>query len=70
MQTQSARDIFLHMVQEALVSLYDPLVLRKSPLVRVLRLEGRHNVVLSLRQMLGEAIEFLQPNAHTPRDSK
>jgi CheY-like chemotaxis protein len=70
MQIQQGKVWFLDLVHDALTSLYDPIVLRKSPLIELLGLEQRRNIVLSLRQSLSNAIESLQPNAHTPRDSK
>jgi CheY-like chemotaxis protein len=70
MQTQQGKAWFIDLVHEALTSLYDPIVLRKSPLIELLGLEQRRNIVLSLRQSLSNAIESLQPNVQIPRDSK
>jgi CheY-like chemotaxis protein len=64
------KERFLDLIREALVSLYDPLVMRKSPLTRVFGLDEQRDVVSALRRTLHGAIESLQPNAHTPRDSK
>ena len=61
---------FLRQVRTALNSLYDPSVLRNSPLVPLLGLEQRGDVVAALRRALTDAIESLQPAASTPRDSK
>src|SRR5829696_5216260 len=70
MQTQQGKAWFLALVHDALTSLYDPIMLRKSPLIELFGLEQRRNIVLSLCQSLSNAIESLQPNANTPRDSK
>lgn len=64
------RKWFSDLLHESLVSLYDPRVLHRSSLVRLFGLEGRREIASSLRQTLCAAIETLQPNAHTPRDSK
>jgi CheY-like chemotaxis protein/transcriptional regulator with XRE-family HTH domain len=61
---------FLRQVRTALNSLYDPSVLRNSPLVSLLGLEQRSDTVAALRRALTDAIESLQPTANTPRDSK
>jgi CheY-like chemotaxis protein len=70
METKLDNPWFLRQVRTALNSLYDPLVLRNSPLVSLLGLEQRRDVVAALRRALTDAIESLQPTANTPRDSK
>lgn len=61
---------FLGYLRTALNSLYDPSVLRNSPLVELLGLDQKGDAVSVLRQILTEAIESLRPNESTPRDSK
>lgn len=61
---------FLRQVRTALNSLYDPAVLRHSPLGPLFGLDPRSDSVALLRRSLTDAIESLQPSANTPRDSK
>ncbi len=71
MAAQSDDPWFLRQVRAALNSLYDPSVLRHSPLVQLLGLEIQpEGAVAELRRVLTEAIESLQPGPNTPRDSK
>jgi CheY-like chemotaxis protein len=66
MVTHSARPAFLHQLQQALASLYDPVQLRKSPLVRILGVEQQGDPATALRQLLVAAIEALEPDERVP----
>jgi CheY-like chemotaxis protein len=66
MQVQLDRAWFLRHLRTVLTSLYDPSVLRDSPLVALFGLEQRTNRVSALRRSLTDAIEALRPNESTP----
>jgi CheY-like chemotaxis protein len=57
-------------LRTALISLYDPAVLRNSPLVRLLGADQEGDAVSRLRRILIEAIESLRPNVSTPQGSR
>ena len=67
---QNAKDWFAQYIHEALTSLYDPSVLRYSPLIELLGIADRRNVVMALREALSNELENLQPDLQTPQDSK
>lgn len=66
MVTLPDRPAFLHALQQALANLYDPLQLRKSPLIRVLGVEQQGDPATALRQLLIATIEALEPDARVP----
>ncbi|GAB4540167.1 MAG: hypothetical protein Kow0063_29700 [Anaerolineae bacterium] len=66
MKTQADRTWFLRHLRTVLTSLYDPSVLRDSPLVTLFGLEQRSNRVSALRRSLTDAIEALKPSENTP----
>ena len=70
METRLDKEWLVRHLRTALTSLYDPVVLRNSPLAEFLGLGQKADVVSTLRRALIEAIESLHPNEGTPRDSK
>jgi CheY-like chemotaxis protein len=57
---------WIHDLHHALVNLYDPVQLQKSPLMQQLRLAEQPNSVGALRRVLVAAIEALQPEPSVP----
>jgi len=70
MRARSDNAWFARHLRVALTSLYDPSVLRDSPLVELLGLEQRDNPVSALRRALIDAIESLRPLASTPQGTR
>lgn len=70
MQTKSDRAWFERHLRAALTSLYDPSVLRSSPLAELFGVGQRGDLVSALRHILIDAIESLRPNKNTPLGSK
>jgi CheY-like chemotaxis protein len=70
MQTQSDNAWFARHLRTALNSLYDPSVLRNSPLGELLGAGQRGEVASTLRRTLIDAIESLRPNVDTPLASR
>ena len=68
--TELKQRLFLRSLRRALAHLYDPVELRASPLVRLLGLEQRADVVLVLRRALVDAIESLRPQRDLPPDTR
>lgn len=66
MMTESVRELFEGELGRALLHLYDPAFLRRSPLLHAFCLEQREDPVLALRQLLNEAIEALKPGDGVP----
>lgn len=62
--------MLLQSLRAALVGLYDPSVLRSSPLIGLLGLEKHPNKVAALREVLSQAIETLRPGYRTPADTR
>jgi CheY-like chemotaxis protein len=62
----STAEVFLHHLHDALVSLYDPLQLRKNLLVKALQIEQQPDPAAALRQRLIAAIDALKPSATVP----
>ncbi len=60
---------FVRSLHSALVHLYDPGELRKSPLVSLLGVDGRPNPTSALQRVLIEAIAALKPPADVPAQS-
>jgi len=69
MPTNSKRDWLEQHLRRALKHLYDPDVLRKSPLVSLLDIDRRQGVAFALRSALAEAIESHRPGQGVPQDS-
>ncbi len=69
-ESRSDNEWFARHLRAALTSLYDPVVLRNSPLAEFLGVSPKADAVSGLRRALIEAIESLHPTASTPRDSK
>ena len=69
MPPQPAAAGFVRQVQHALQHLYDPPVLGKSPLLRVLNIPSTDQVT-ALRRLLLDAIEALRPEASVPPQAK
>ena len=61
---------FTRYLRAALASLYDPAVLRHSPLVGLFGVDQRDDPVSALRRILTDAIESLRPNKNTPPGSR
>ena len=57
---------FIHELRTALNHLYDPDVLRGSPLASMLGLRGRYDTPAALQNLLTRAIEQLKPGPNTP----
>ena len=57
-------------LQRALVQLYDPLYLRKSPLLAMLRLQQQPEPARALRETLLAAIDALKPEPGTPSEGQ
>jgi len=70
METRLDKEWLVRHLRTALTCLYDPVVLRNSPLAGFLGLGQKADVVSTLRRALIDAIESLHPNEGTPRDSK
>ncbi|HMN30555.1 MAG TPA: hypothetical protein PKE45_20560 [Caldilineaceae bacterium] len=66
MVAHAERPAFLHELQQALTSLYDPIQLRKSPLIRLLGLGHESDPAAALRHLLVATIEALEPDEHVP----
>jgi CheY-like chemotaxis protein len=64
-----AKDQFARQLQHALTALYDPAVLKNSLLISVMGIEGQRDPVSSLRRILTDAIEALNPGEPMPRGS-
>ncbi|MCJ7737740.1 MAG: hypothetical protein MUQ10_10575, partial [Anaerolineae bacterium] len=67
---ESGRASFARHLRRALFSLYDPAVLRGSPLVELFGRDGARNPASALRDALTRAIESHQASEGTPADSK
>ncbi|MCL5999738.1 MAG: response regulator [Chloroflexi bacterium] len=70
MELELAREQFVHQVQRALSSLYDPAVLSNSLLVKVFSIDEQRDPVTALRRILTGAIESLKPNEPVPPGSR
>jgi len=60
------RESFSDNLRYALKHLYAPNILRSSPLIGMLQIQGRSNVALALRERLVQEIELLKPGADIP----
>ena len=70
MDTESRTDRFAERLRTVLNSLYDPSVLRRSPLLSVFGLRQRGNAVVALRRTLVDGIESLRPDQSAPSGSR
>ena len=70
METKLANPWFKGQLKTALVSLYDPPVLRISPLAELLDANRQHDPVSFLRRTLTDAIESLRPSQGIPPGSR
>lgn len=70
MRTKPDSAWFAHHLRRALVSLYDPSVLRNSPLLGLFDVQERGNAVPVLQRALANGIESLKPNENTPPGSR
>jgi CheY-like chemotaxis protein len=70
MQVTEAQAWFHAQLRAGLTSLYNPAVLRKSPLVKVLEVEEKRNPALALQAILLEGIEALRPAIGVPAQSE
>jgi CheY-like chemotaxis protein len=61
---------FTRELRTALTSLYDPYVLRHSPLAKLLGVDQQRQPIFALRRVLTDAIETLRPGKNTPIDSR
>src|SRR5689334_7844734 len=57
---------FARLLHQVLTSLYDPTLLRRSPLVVLFNLEHKLNPGMALQSTLTEAIETLRPGKNVP----
>lgn len=62
----SSEERLLYHLERALKHLYDPAILRASPLAPLLRADQRADAVFALRDILLTAIESLLPQPHAP----
>jgi CheY-like chemotaxis protein len=70
LQPEAAKAWFHRQLRAALVSLYDPAVLRSSPALAIFGLSDRADPAGALRRLLAEAIDTLRPVQATPPGSK
>src|SRR5258706_11743965 len=63
------RTWFIYHLRTALVALYNPAVLRNSPLIQVFGLEPRTDTLSALRRVLIDSIEGLNANINAPAES-
>ena len=70
MNKSLSRSDFENELRKALANLYDPAVLRDSPLVGLFGLDSRDDVVFALRRTLVDAIESLRPSDDAPAHSR
>jgi CheY-like chemotaxis protein len=61
---------FTRQLRVVLVSLYDPSVIRHSPLAELFEVERRHNPMFALQYIILNAIEALKPNESMPLGSR
>ncbi len=61
---------FTRQLRLALVSLYDPSIIRNSPLTELFEVERRHNPMFALQYIILNAIEALKPNESMPPVSR
>lgn len=69
MAIDPVRESFESELGRALLHLYDPAFLRRSPLLHAFSLNEREDPVLALRQLLNEAIEALKPDDDVPQQA-
>jgi CheY-like chemotaxis protein len=62
-------EAFVNALRYALLNLYDPARLRNSPLLALFDLEGKHNPISGLRQLLIAAVHALRPSDDVPLQS-
>lgn len=68
--SQAVNEWFAGQLKTALASLYDPTVLRSSPLVELLGVAQRQDPTAGLRNALTDSIESLRPSGNTPHESR
>lgn len=61
---------FTRQLRTVLVSLYNPSVIRNSPLAQLFEVDRRHNPMFALQYIILNAIEALKPNEGMPSGSK
>ena len=64
------RATFVRLLQQVLSSLYDPMLLRKSPLLTIFDLTREVTPGMALQSTLTEAIETLHPGDNVPADTR
>ena len=69
MEANSIQASFESELNRVLHHLYDPGVLRHSPLVQILGLDQRADALSALQRILNEAIESLRPDSSVPANS-
>lgn len=70
MSTQPKSEWFLQHLRRAIGALYDPKVLRASPLIELFDLAARSSPDVALRRLIHDAIESLKPGASTPSGTR
>jgi CheY-like chemotaxis protein/transcriptional regulator with XRE-family HTH domain len=70
MQNKSDSEWFARHLRAALNSLYDPSVLRNSPLAELFEVNQQRSTVSELQRILIDAIESLKPNESAPSGSR
>jgi CheY-like chemotaxis protein len=61
---------FTRQLRLALISLYDPSIIRRSPLAGLFEVEQRRNPLFALQYIILNAIEALKPNENVPSGSR
>jgi CheY-like chemotaxis protein len=61
---------FTRQLRLALISLYDPSIIRNSPLAELFEVERRHNPMFALQYLILNAIEALKPTTSMPAGSR
>lgn len=61
---------FTHQLRLALASLYDPSIIRNSPLAELFEVERRHNPMFAVQYIILNAIEALKPKEGMPPGSR
>lgn len=63
-------DLFKREIQRALKQLYDPQVLRKSPLISIFEVDQQENPASALQKIFFDAIQELKPAKEIPRHAE
>ena len=70
METKLDLAWFTRQLRTVLISLFDPSVIRHSPLAELFEVVLRHNPMFALQYIILNAIEALKPNESMPASSR